>query len=50
VADEQRTPPDWAVKIGHAEMWKLHKRLALLYDAPGENNSSVASAMMPDSQ
>jgi hypothetical protein len=18
------TPPDWAVKIGHAEMWKLH--------------------------
>lgn len=18
------TPPDWAVSIGHAEMWKLH--------------------------
>jgi hypothetical protein len=24
VADERCTPPDWAVKIGHAEMWKLH--------------------------
>ena len=24
VADEHCTPPDWAVKIGHAEMWKLH--------------------------
>ncbi len=24
VAVEQCTPPDWAVKIGHAEMWKLH--------------------------
>jgi hypothetical protein len=24
VADEKCTPPDWAVKIGHAEMWKLH--------------------------
>lgn len=23
-ADEKCTPPDWAVKIGHAEMWKLH--------------------------
>ena len=24
VTDERCTPPDWAVKIGHAEMWKLH--------------------------
>lgn len=24
VADERCTPPDWAVSIGHAEMWKLH--------------------------
>jgi hypothetical protein len=24
VTDESCTPPDWAVKIGHAEMWKLH--------------------------
>jgi hypothetical protein len=24
VVDERCTPPDWAVKIGHAEMWKLH--------------------------
>lgn len=24
IADEKCTPPDWAVKIGHAEMWKLH--------------------------
>jgi len=23
-ADPKCTPPDWAVKIGHAEMWKLH--------------------------
>jgi hypothetical protein len=23
-ADDKCTPPDWAVKIGHAEMWKLH--------------------------
>jgi hypothetical protein len=23
-ADDRCTPPDWAVKIGHAEMWKLH--------------------------
>jgi hypothetical protein len=23
-ADPDCTPPDWAVKIGHAEMWKLH--------------------------
>ncbi|RLJ65177.1 DUF4395 domain-containing protein [Sulfurisoma sediminicola] len=22
--DPKCTPPDWAVKIGHAEMWKLH--------------------------
>jgi hypothetical protein len=22
--DEGCTPPDWAVKMGHAEMWKLH--------------------------
>ena len=22
--DEHCIPPDWAVKIGHAEMWKLH--------------------------
>lgn len=22
--DDKCTPPDWAVKIGHAEMWKLH--------------------------
>jgi hypothetical protein len=24
VADKRCTPPDWAVSIGHAEMWKLH--------------------------
>ena len=24
VTDSRCTPPDWAVKIGHAEMWKLH--------------------------
>ena len=23
-AESDCTPPDWAVKIGHAEMWKLH--------------------------
>lgn len=23
-ANSKCTPPDWAVKIGHAEMWKLH--------------------------
>jgi hypothetical protein len=23
-ADEECTPPDWAVSMGHAEMWKLH--------------------------
>jgi hypothetical protein len=23
-ADKDCTPPDWAVSIGHAEMWKLH--------------------------
>ncbi len=24
VSDDRCTPPDWAVKIGHEEMWKLH--------------------------
>lgn len=24
VADPECTPPDWAVAMGHAEMWKLH--------------------------
>ncbi|TRZ69212.1 MAG: hypothetical protein D4S02_02555, partial [Rhodocyclaceae bacterium] len=23
-ADGKCTPPDWAVAMGHAEMWKLH--------------------------